>query len=148
MGMATQTEKSGGAATTGVVLDEGGGRGLEGWTAWSRAQRGGVVAAATVAGVGMLVVVGWVAWANWRRGVKRRAMESGVLLGEKRKKKKGKGKGRARGIEGLERVEMGPAAMRAVYGDLIARERDEGGSGRTGKKGGNGSVGLVREEGR
>lgn len=102
--------------TTAVVV----GAMENGWAGWSDAERGGVVAAAILAGIGLLATMTVVGWANWRRGVKRRTLARGVVFGEPGRKKRGR-KGRVRGIEGMEKVEMGPAAMKVVYGDLIAR---------------------------
>lgn len=112
----------GAAATSDVMTAVGVGNG---WAGWSGAERGGVVAAAVLAGIGLLVTMVVVGWANWRRGVKRRVLARGVVFGEEGRKKRG-GKGRVRGIEGMEKVEMGPAAMKVVYGDLMARGESGG----------------------
>lgn len=118
VGMGTGTSAISGA-TTATATTAAGAVG-NGWAGWSDAERSGVAAAATLAGIGLLATVVAVGWANWRRGVKRRAMERGLVLGVTRRNKSRR-KGRARGIEGIENVEMGPAALKVVYGDLIDR---------------------------
>lgn len=107
-----------------------------GWTLWNRAERGGVIAAVVLSGLGLIAMISVLVWVGWKRGKKKKEMERGIVFeNEERRKKRGKKKGKgkakekskrrtARGIEGLENVEMGPAAMRSIYEDWIKSKEE------------------------
>lgn len=106
-----------------------------GWTLWNRAERGGVIAAVVLAGLGLIAMTSVLVWVGRTRGKKKKEMERGVMFGnEERRKKRGKNKGKgkekskrrpARGIEGLQNVEMGPAAMRSMYEDWLKSKEEK-----------------------
>ncbi len=112
------------------------------WATWSRGERAGVIVAIVVAVLGMIAAFWYVCAQRRKRTRLEKDMEKGPLRGgntdKKKKKKRNKeltmsgalgGLGRVfsrarpsnqsgpRGIEGLETVEIGPAARRSVTGE-------------------------------
>ncbi len=136
------------ATKTRVPVDDVGGQKVElvppasrGWGAWSQGQRDVVVAVAVVAGLGLMAVVAWVFWRGRERRKRAQERQKGWVPSDddersfrsgtttpkkleslkifKRSPAKGKDSGETeRTIEGLESIELGPAARRAFWEDL------------------------------
>lgn len=145
----TPARFSGGAAKTGFAAADGEGQKVmlvvpasRGWGAWSQGQRDGVVVAGVLAG---LALVAAVMWGFWRNAERRRRMKerqrgwdpssddqrSSRSSTSVRKKlqslnifkspaKEKDERGSERTIEGLETIEVGPAARRAFLEVLMA----------------------------
>ncbi|MCJ1458951.1 hypothetical protein MMC28_009328 [Mycoblastus sanguinarius] len=86
------------------------------WANWTPAQRNGVIAASVLAGLFLLGVMVAVCYVHRQRRKEARRLESGPVLLAPRQKRRSRSKGsrRRRGIEGLEGVELGPAAARSL----------------------------------
>ncbi|KAL9613307.1 MAG: hypothetical protein Q9167_002128 [Letrouitia subvulpina] len=97
------------------------------WKGWTWAERGGVLVASTVCAVVLMGVLGYVLLKRWKSRRRRRGriwwvereqeVERGALLG-------GKEEAKERKIEGLEDIEVGPAALRS-FAELL--EGEDGG---------------------
>lgn len=98
------------------------------WSTWSAGERAGVIVAIVLAILGLLAALWYVCGLRRKRKRMEKDMEKGPQGGggDGRKKKRwAKGFGNnpsaqqsgPRGIEGMENVEMGPAARRSVHGE-------------------------------
>jgi len=116
-----------------------------GWMAWSTGAKAGVVIAGVVCGLGLLVAL-WYVWAaRQKRKRLERDMEKGPGGGGAGERKKGKrsytkkkkasapeeGPG---GIEGMEGVEVGPAARRSLQGEASSAMARKSGEPRASRK--------------
>ena len=134
------------------------------WASWTEGEKGGVIAATVFSVLGLIGVFLYLCHVRRKRKKMERDMERGPRGGGGKKKagswveKMGMGRKEKateikkekkvpRGIEGLEGVEMGPAAMRSVYGDLSTGPPPRSGNG-TGIRRNNHSPGRDRFGGR
>lgn len=116
-----------------------------GWMAWSSGAKAGVVIAGVVCGLGLLAAL-WYVWAaRQKRKRLERDMEKGPGGGGAGERKKGKRsytkkkkasglEERPGGIEGIEGVEMGPAARRSLQGDASSAMARKSGEPRASRK--------------
>lgn len=121
--------ESGATSSTGGSSAEAGNK-KGAWAGWTWAERGGVLAASAVCAVTLIGVLGYVLLKRWKSRRRRRwwleqerererEVERGALLGGKEKKKE-----KERKIEGLEDIEVGPAALRS-FAELLEGEDGE-----------------------
>lgn len=118
------------------------------WETWTTGEKAGVVVAAVLAFFGLIVALWYVCGLRRKRKKVEKDMEKGPTGGGNGKGKKGKNKAASvrsvrtrdgpRGIEGMDNVEMGPAARRSVLGDPSSAPAQRGrGSRRSQREGGN-----------
>lgn len=119
----TGAVESDATASTGSSSAEAGGK-RGAWDGWTRVERVGVLAVSAVCAVTLIGVFGYVLSKRWRNRRRRRwwleqeqerEVERGALLDGKEKERK---------IEGLEDIEVGPAALRS-FGELLEGEGEE-----------------------
>ncbi|KAL9032398.1 MAG: hypothetical protein Q9214_007986, partial [Letrouitia sp. 1 TL-2023] len=126
----TGAVESGATSSTGSSSAEAGDK-KDAWEGWSWAERGGVLAVSAVCAVALVGVLGYVLlkrgkrrrwWLELELERKReREVERGALLSGKEKEKE-----KERKIEGLEDIEVGPAALRSFAELLEGEEGEEG----------------------
>ncbi|KAI9876859.1 MAG: hypothetical protein M1830_005446 [Pleopsidium flavum] len=98
------------------------------WSTWSAGERAGVIVAIVLAILGLLAALWYICGLRRKRKRMEKDMEKGPKgggTGGKKQKRWTKGQGNLssgqkngpRGIEGMENVEMGPAARRSVHGE-------------------------------
>ncbi|MCJ1364651.1 hypothetical protein MMC16_003766 [Acarospora aff. strigata] len=94
------------------------------WANWSTGEKAGVIVASVAVGIGLIGAIWYVCVQRRKRNRLERDMERGPNGGRGARKKgkvsRGSGAGAEagpRGIEGIENVEMGPAARRSIVGD-------------------------------
>ncbi len=113
---------------------------------WSTGEKVGVVIAAVVCGVGLFAALWYVCAARQKRRRLERDMEkgsSGGGAGERRRGKRSRTRKKASmsekgpgGIEGIEGVEMGPAARRSLHGEASSTMARKGGEPRGSRRSG------------
>lgn len=99
-----------------------------GWQSWSKGEKFGVVAAAVLVAVGVMVVLGTVIFVNRRRRIRQKKKKEKEERKRKKREKRKREKNEKltkgpRDIKMVETVRNGPTAPRSSHGDSKTRKK-------------------------